>query len=183
MCATDLRLCPLGLAAMIAFVTPAFAQAPGADLIVVTATRQAESADVLPQSVTVLSGSDRDAVDGAENIVRRLAGVQAAIPNGSQTTFQIRGVGAVDHEALRPSAAAVHVDGVFLATDLQASLLAYELARVAVLKGLQGAIQGRDASSGSINFTTAIPTDEPEAYFDVSCGRFYRRDVSVAASG
>lgn len=181
--AADMRLCPLGLAAAIAFAAPAFAQAPGSDRIVVTATRRDESADTLPQSVTVFSGDSLDGVDGAEDIVRRLAGVQAAISNGSQATFQIRGVGAVDHQALTPSAAAVHVDGVFLATNVQASLLAYDLARVEVLKGPQGTIQGRNSSSGSINFITATPTDEPEAYAEISYGRFDRWDVSAAASG
>jgi outer membrane receptor for ferric coprogen and ferric-rhodotorulic acid len=92
-----------------------------------------------------------------------LLGVQAAISNGSQATFQIRGMGAVDHQALTPSAAAVHVDGVFLATNVQASLLAYDLDRVEVLKGPQGTIQGRNASSGSVNFITARPTDAFEA--------------------
>jgi iron complex outermembrane recepter protein len=180
---TDLRLCPLTLAATIALAAPAFAQTQDGDRVVVTATRQVETADALPQSVVVLYGDDLDGVDGAEDVVRQLAGVQAAISNGSQTTFQIRGVGAVDHQALTPSAAAVNVDGVFLATNVQASLLAYDLARVEVLKGPQGTIQGRNASSGSINFIMAGPTDEAESYVDVSYGRFDRWDVSAAASG
>ncbi|MEQ1781366.1 MAG: TonB-dependent receptor, partial [Hyphomonadaceae bacterium] len=180
---TDVRFCPLGLAAVIALSAPAFAQTqPSGDRVVVTATRQAESADVLPQSISVLSGDDLEGVDGAEDIVHRLAGVQVAISNGSQATFQIRGVGAVDHQALTPGAAAVHVDGVFLATNVQASLLAYDLARVEVLKGPQGTTQGRNASSGSINFITATPTDEPESYAGISYGRFDRWDVSAAVS-
>ncbi len=180
----DLRFCPRGLAAVIAFTAPAFAQTqPDSDRVVVTATRQAESADTLPQSISVLSGDDLEGVDGAEDIVHRLAGVQVAISNGSQTIFQIRGVGAVDHQALTPGAAAVHVDGVFLATNVQASLLAYDLARVEVLKGPQGTIQGRNASSGSINFITATPTDEQTSYAEISYGRFDRWDVSAAVSG
>lgn len=179
----EMRLCPLGLAAAISLGAPAFAQAAPTDRVVVTATRQAETVETLPQSVAVLSGDELSAVDGAEDVVQRLAGVQAAISNGSQTTFQIRGVGAVDHQALTPSAAAVHVDGVFLATNVQASLLAYDLARVEVLKGPQGTIQGRNASSGSLNFITATPTDEPESYLGVSYGRFDRWDVTAAASG
>lgn len=167
--------------------TPALAQtAPASDQsdrIVVTATRQAENAADIPQSIAILSGEALASTDGAEDVVQRLVGVQAAISNGSQATFQIRGVGAVDHQALTPSAAAVHVDGVFLATNVQASLLAYDLERVEVLKGPQGTIQGRNASSGSLNFLTARPTDEFEAYADVSYGRFDRLDLQAAASG
>ena len=39
------------------------------------------------------------------------------------------------------------------------------------------------ASSGSINFITARPTDAPEAYAEISYGRFDRWDVQAAASG
>lgn len=183
MARVDILLRGLGVAAVVGAGAPALAQTDAGDRVVVTATRQAEAVEDLPQSVAVLSGDELDAVDGAEDIVMRLPGVQAAISNGSQTTFQIRGVGAVDHQALTPSAAAVHVDGVFLATNVQASLLAYDLARVEVLKGPQGTIQGRNASSGSVNFITARPTDGPEAYAQVSYGRFDRWDVQAAASG
>lgn len=152
------------------------------DVVVVTATRQSQSVRDLPQSVAVVSGEVLRSAEGAEDVVMHLSGVQAAISNGSQTTFQIRGVGAVDHQALTPSGAAVSVDGVFLATNVQASLLAYDLERVEVLKGPQGTVQGRNASSGSINFITARPTAEPEAYASVSYGRFNRLDVQGAAS-
>jgi iron complex outermembrane receptor protein len=174
----------LGLAMAACVGAPAFSQpAPPSDRVVVTATREAVSVRELPQSVAVLSGEELGAVDGAEDIVMRLPGVQAAISNGSQATFQIRGVGAVDHQALTPSAAAVSIDGVFLATNVQASLLAYDLDRVEVLKGPQGTIQGRNASSGSINFITALPTDSREAYAELSYGRFNRWDVQAAAGG
>ncbi len=178
----DLR--HVGLAVAVCAGAPAFAQpASQDDQIVVTATRDVTAVNELPQSVSILSGEDLAAVDGAEDIVMRLAGVQAAISNGSQTTFQIRGVGAVDHQALTPSAAAVNVDGVFLATNVQASLLAYDLERVEVLKGPQGTIQGRNASSGSVNFITMRPTDVVEAYADMSYGSFNRWDVQAAAGG
>lgn len=175
---------PLGAAIAATVAAPAMAQeVQRQDVIVVTATRQAQPARALPQSVAVLSGEDLRATDSAEDILMHLPGVQAAISNGSQTTFQIRGVGAVDHQALTPSAAAVNVDGVFLATNVQASLLAYDLDRVEVLKGPQGTVQGRNASSGSVNFITARPTAEPEAYAALSYGRFDRLDAQAAVSG
>lgn len=177
-----IRACTLGVAALWAGAAAAQDVEPS-DVIVVTATREAVSARTLPQSVAVLSGESLRNADGAEDLVMRLPGVQAAISNGSQSTFQIRGVGAVDHQALTPSAAAVHVDGVFLATNVQASLLAFDLARVEVLKGPQGAVQGRNASSGSLNFITARPTRETEAYVETSYGRFDRWDVQAALSG
>lgn len=178
------RISNLGLLALAGWSAPALAQETvAADRVVVAATRQVEDVRDIPQTIAILTSDDLSGVDGAEDIVRRLVGVQAAVSNGSQTTFQIRGVGAVDHQALTPGAAAVHVDGVFLATNVQASLLAYDLARVEVLKGPQGAIQGRNASSGSLNFFSQRPTDSYEGYADLSYGRFNRRDVQAAVSG
>ncbi len=175
------RMRSVGIVALVCAGAPALAQED--DRIVITATRQAESASDIPQSVAIISGDQLSRSDSAEDVVHRLVGVQAAISNGSQATFQIRGVGAVDHQALTPSAAAVHVDGVFLSTNVQARLLAYDLDRVEVLKGPQGTIQGRNASSGSINFITARPTDAFEAYAEASYGSFDRVDVQAAASG
>jgi iron complex outermembrane receptor protein len=184
MALTHVSICRLGIVVSLCAGPSAFAQLPSpSDRIIVTATRAPALANDLPQSVVVLSGEELVATDGAEDIVLRLAGVQVAISNGSQATFQIRGVGAVDHQALTPSGAAVHVDGVFLQTNVQASLLAYDLARVEVLKGPQGTVQGRNASSGSINFITKRPTNDFEAYADASYGRFNRWDLQAAASG
>ncbi|MEX1251894.1 MAG: TonB-dependent receptor plug domain-containing protein [Hyphomonas sp.] len=127
-----------GMGAVAALGAGGAADAQGSDrldVIVVTASRQSEPAGTLPQSVTAVAGEALRSADGAEDVVLHLPGVQQAISNGSQTTFQIRGVGAVDHQALTPSGAAVSVDGVFLAANVQASLLACDLDRVEVLKG------------------------------------------------
>jgi iron complex outermembrane receptor protein len=69
----------------------------GDDRIVITATArpktQADSPKHYRPVRRPLAGAD-----GAEDLVQRLVGVQAAISNGSQATFQIRSVGAVDHQ-------------------------------------------------------------------------------------
>lgn len=174
----------LGVAATAITGTPVFAQqSPSDDTVIITSTRREAASQSLPVSVAVLGERDIGQVDSIDDIADRVAGVQVAISNGSQATFQIRGLGAVDHQALTPSAAAVHVDGVFLATNVQASSLAYDLKRVEVLKGPQGAIQGRNAASGSVNIFTATPTDTPEAYLKASAGNFAHKSFEGALSG
>lgn len=174
----------LGLVATATAGIPAWAQqsAPD-DTVIITSTRREASSEALPVSVAVLSERDIGQVDTIDALADRIAGVQVAISNGSQATFQIRGLGAVDHQALTPSAAAVNVDGVFLATNVQASSLAYDLKRVEVLKGPQGAIQGRNAASGSVNIFTATPTDEVEGYVKASAGGFAHKGLEGALSG
>ncbi len=156
------------------------------DQIVVTATKYESALAEVPRSVDILAGATIDAVNAmasGEDIVGRLAGVQAAVANGNQIAFQIRGIGAVDHQALTPGAAAVYLDGVFLATNVQTGPLLYDLERVEVLKGPQGSLYGRNASSGAIHFLSARPSEEASGYLGWSYGRFDRVDASGALSG
>ncbi|MEQ8178884.1 MAG: TonB-dependent receptor plug domain-containing protein, partial [Amphiplicatus sp.] len=150
------------------------------------ATKRAQRLEDIPASIDALTGAAAEKAtdyDSAEEIAQRLAGVQAAVANGNQIAFQIRGVGAVDHQALTPTAAAVYMDGVFLATNVQTGPLLYDLERIEVLKGPQGALYGRNASSGAVNFLSARPTDTPSGYVGWSYGRFGRVDAKGAISG
>ncbi len=157
-----------------------------ADEIVVTATKRETLANETPASIDIIS-DDIAAItsdfDSAEDVTRLLAGVEAAVANGVQVAYQIRGIGAVDHQALTPTAAAVYMDGVFLATNVQTGPLVYDIARVEVLKGPQGTLYGRNASSGAINFISASPSSDAGGYLDISLGQFGRVDVKSAVSG
>ncbi|GAB5349704.1 TonB-dependent receptor [Alteriqipengyuania sp. 357] len=170
----------------------AIAQEPGEDVladdevIVVTATRQPLSIERVPGSVLLL---DEDALDqaqgftGAEDLAEMLPGVEAAVANGTQVAFQIRGIGAVDHQALTPTAAAVYADGVFQATNVQTSALLYDLERVEVLKGPQGTLYGRNASAGAVNLISRRPDAEDANYARLGYGNFDRVDVDAAVGG
>lgn len=154
--------------------------------VVVTASHRSQAPVDVPMSLQVLSLDDiaaSAALNSAEDITEYLNGVQAAVANGSQVAFQIRGIGAVDHQALTPGAAAVYADGVFLATNVQTSGLLYDLERVEVLKGPQGTLYGRNASSGAINFISARPGADQTSYLDASYARFNRVDLRAAVGG
>lgn len=156
------------------------------DIITVTASKRAQSLSDIAASVDVIGGARIDKANGfnsAEEITQLLSGVQAAVANGNQIAFQIRGIGAVDHQALTPTAAAVYMDGVFLATNVQTGPLLYDLERIEVLKGPQGSLYGRNASSGAVNFISAAPSEETSGYLGWSYGRFDRLDASGALGG
>ncbi|MEM8985670.1 MAG: TonB-dependent receptor, partial [Pseudomonadota bacterium] len=153
------------------------------DTIVVTATLRPEAFQNVPASFVVLSGdrfAGANAFDGAEEVTQLLSGVQAAVANGTQVAFQIRGVGAVDHQALTPTAAAVYMDGVYLATNVQTGLFLYDVERAEILKGPQGTLYGRNASGGAIHFISARPSEDQTSYLSASYGRFDRIDVKGA---
>ena len=163
----------------------AFAQSePELDEIIVTATKRAQSPQDIGASLSVLLKDTLGSAgfDGAEDIAQRLSGVQAVIGGGSRVGFQIRGIGAVDHQALTPTAASAYVDGVYLATNAQTGHLLFDLERVEVLKGPQGSLYGRNASAGAINFVSAKPEDNFGGYMHVEAGNAERFNVLGAVN-
>lgn len=156
--------------------------AADAEEILVTATKREKPLSDLGLSIAVVDGAGLSVFNGAEELTQRVAGLQAALANGTQVAFQIRGIGAVDHQALTPTAAAVYVDGVFLATNVQTSPLLFDTARAEVLKGPQGSLYGRNASSGAINFVSVLPGDESEGYVGLTYGNFDRVNAVGAAT-
>jgi iron complex outermembrane receptor protein len=155
------------------------------DPVTVSVTRIEQPVSDLPASVSVLDGERLDLASGylgAADLTDLATGVEAAVANGTQVAFQIRGIGAVDHQALTPSAAAVYSDGVFLATNVQTGLMLYDLERVEFLKGPQGTLYGRNASSGAVNLISARPSDDQTRYVRVGVGNYDRYDA-VAAFG
>lgn len=156
------------------------------EAIVVTATRQPLSVERVAGSVIVLDERALESAQGsvgAEDLAELLPGVEAAVANGTQVAFQIRGIGAVDHQALTPTAAAVYADGVFLATNVQTGALLYDLERVEVLKGPQGTLYGRNASAGALNLISRRPDAEHASYIRLGYGNFNRFDVDAAIGG
>ncbi|MAN44711.1 MAG: TonB-dependent receptor [Alphaproteobacteria bacterium] len=175
---------PLILAAIGA---PAFAEIEDAparlDPVVTTATASETPLSDIPMSVSVISAADlslTDAYVGAEDVTDLLTGVEAAVANGTQVAFQMRGIGAVDHQALTPTAASVYSDGVYLATNVQTGMMLYDLERIEVLKGPQGTLYGRNASGGAINFISVRPGEDQRRYVRAGYGNFNRVDLDGA---
>lgn len=165
--------------------TPAYAQVSQSDAvdeIIVTATKTSALASKLGIGISVVSGEPLSQLDGAEELTQYISGLQAAVANGNQIAFQIRGIGAVDHQALTPTAAAVYVDGVYQATNVQTGPLLFDTQRAEVLKGPQGSLYGRNATAGAINFISQTPGDEAEGYLSGEYGTFDRVNLKVAAT-
>ena len=148
--------------------------------VVVTATKLNKKIEDIGASVSIVSGQLLSAYDGAEELSQQLSGVQAAVANGTQVAFQIRGIGAVDHQALTPTATAVYRDGVYMASNVQTSPLLFDIDRAEVLKGPQGSLYGRNASAGSINFVSIRPSDDTTGYIEGGFGRFNRISINGA---
>ncbi|MEJ6010820.1 TonB-dependent receptor [Novosphingobium aquae] len=152
--------------------------------IVVTAQRREERLLEVPVSVGVINE-----VQLQQSRVQEVSDLVAVTPglSFSSTTvrgggFRIRGVGSTAGNG-EPSVSYV-VDGVVFADQsvaLDQNL--FDTQRIEVLRGPQGTLFGKNASSGVISITTKNPTKELEGQVEGTLAEFGEREVRAVLSG
>lgn len=90
----------------------------------------------------------------------------------SNPTLFIRGVGLDDYNANSASAVAVYQDGVYMNSPVGQLFQLYDVAGVTVLRGPQA--QLRNANAGAILVQSHLPSEDLEAYGEVSYGNYNR---------
>lgn len=154
--------------------------------VLVTAQKRVQNAQDVPISMTSLSGEDIKELrlETAADVQYQTPGLIVsysstnAIPN-----FVLRGIGLNDFTAIQSSPVAVHVDDVFYGNSTLLNFLLYDVDRVEVLKGPQGTLYGRNTTGGSINFFSAMPTEEFEAGIELGYGNYEAYSVEGYVSG
>jgi len=169
------------LTALSSFGAPALAAEPPrvADTIVVRGQR--EAAFSTPASVQVLSVSvlrDRS--------ITTLDSVAEAVPGLSMINDQDPGTNIVTlrgatTDRLQQAAIALVVDGVPLADTELFTLRQFDLARIEVLKGPQGALFGKNAAGGVIAISNA-GADDTGGYVRFGLGNGGLREAEAATS-
>ncbi len=128
--------------------------------VVVTARRAAESLSDVPIALTAFTAADiEDAgIQRPEDFISLTPNVvMADTANTGDTLVTIRGITSTrDAE----SNFALVVDGVLITNPNAFNRELLDVAQIEVLKGPQGALYGRNASSGAILITTSEPSDE-----------------------
>ncbi len=152
--------------------------------IVVTAQRRSENLQKVPISVIALSG---DALESKG--VTDLPAMRVAVPGLNFQSIQglatprLRGIGSsASGPGIEPEVA-VYVDGVYYASAA-ASLFSFNnVAQVAVLKGPQGTLFGRNAVGGLVQITTVDPTQEVHARGEIGYGNYDTIKGKIYLSG
>lgn len=151
--------CPL--AAFAAEPATAEAQpvdAPTANEIVVTATRQAQKLQDVAMSVNVATGEqlEKFKIFDAKDIQQLAPGLELTNTTGRNNTTTLRGVTFDPDQGTSP-AVQVYVNEI--PTDAQTAYTAiYDIEQVNVLRGPQGLLRGLSAPAGSITFSTRRPS-------------------------
>jgi iron complex outermembrane receptor protein len=140
--------------------SPSAADQTGLAEVRVTARRREERLLDVPDSVTVLSSTS---IERAR--IRSVKDIAPFVPNFSIVDAQqpgvahinVRGVGQTRNS--EPPVAVV-IDGVQISDAYQVTQNLFDIERIEVLKGPQGAVYGRNALGGAINITTRAPANE-----------------------
>ncbi|HEX8484658.1 TonB-dependent receptor [Sphingomonas sp.] len=127
--------------------------------IVVTAQRQSQRLQDVPIAVSAFTAENLE----KQQIVNPVA-LQQTLPNVTFTktnftssSFTIRGIGDLCVGVTCDSATAIHVNDMPLLTTRLFETEFFDLERIEVLRGPQGTLFGRNATSGVVNFITAKP--------------------------
>lgn len=142
--------------------------------IIVTARKQSEALEKTAAPVSVLSG--RALLEGGivtpDQLAERFVGL-TVMPNSTGNLLFIRGVGGFTLTANAEPAVGWNYDGVYVSRPMGTFGQLFDLDRVELLKGPQGALHGRNASGGTVNLIPRQPVlGETEAFASVSFGNY-----------
>lgn len=162
---------------------------PGApeELVVVTAQKRVEAANDVPMSLTVISAAQ--AVQAGVNSTLDLAKLSPGLAVGQNSGegdfpfIALRGVTMRDFADTNESPTAVYLDGFYKANLMGLDSQAFDLDRIEVLRGPQGALYGRNATGGVIHFLTRKPTRTIDGAASATVGDFNRVRIEGAIGG
>jgi outer membrane receptor protein involved in Fe transport len=129
------------------------------NVIVVTAQRQAQSLQEVPIAVSAFDSEALEAqqIENASDLQLTLPNVSFTKSNFTASSFTIRGIGDLCVGVSCDSATAIHLNSAPLFSTRLFETEYFDLERVEVLRGPQGTLFGRNATSGVVNVVTAKP--------------------------
>lgn len=161
---TGLGLRREGNAVLVFRQNPASPGGTGADTtqlttVTVTAQKRAQSAQDVPISMTALSARTLDSqrVQGLQDVARLTPGLLVSSFSQANPVIAIRGVSNTFNQIGVNKPVGVFVDDVFIPRNSAASFELFDLESIAVLKGPQGTLFGRNVTGGAIVITTDRP--------------------------
>ncbi len=148
-----------------AIAFPAYAQDAAAEEvdsteIIVTAQRSNQRLQDVPIAVSAFNTEalDKQQIKNTSDLQLSLPNITFTKTNFTGASFTIRGIGDLCVGTTCDSATAIHLNDAPLAGTRLFEGEFYDLAQIEVLRGPQGTLYGRNATSGVINFRTARPS-------------------------
>jgi len=154
--------------------------------VIVTAQKREQKLNDVGVAVTAYTGDQLKALgfESSTDLIAYTPGVSLAGDIGGQRAiFNIRGVVQNDYADLAEAPVAVYIDGNYIASTQAQTFGLFDVSRVEMLKGPQGTLFGRNATGGLVNTITNKPTDEFEAFLELTGGSYNQIRLEGAVSG
>lgn len=177
-----------------AMAAPAFAQSTstGVELeeILVTARKREESLRDIPAAGTALGAEQIQAMGGIANTQSLLSNVPAVnfanTSNPVTSEISIRGSG-TSRATAADAAVGLYRNGVYIGGGYVGGRTFskpdfFDVRSIEVLRGVQGALNGRNAVGGSINVVSARPTQKEEGFFVLDGGNNARYEGQLVVN-
>lgn len=153
--------------------------------IVVTAQRREESLQKVPVAVTAVSNELLTdlRVTGPQSLSGMAPSVLISSQgNQSNPTVAIRGIASGSSNNAVDPKVGMYVDGVYIGRTVGSLFDLAEIERVEILRGPQGTLFGRNATTGAISLVTAAPTGEQGVRGSLSYGNYDARRLKISAN-
>jgi iron complex outermembrane receptor protein len=142
--------------------------------VTVSARRRTENAQDVPIPIAAVDG---ESLRGAgrfrlEDLNQRLPSTNVQFNNPRQTSIAVRGLGNNPANDALESSVGVYLDNVYLGRASMANLDLIDLDQVALLRGPQGTLFGKNTTAGVLSISTKLPSFEPERSIDASYGDY-----------
>jgi outer membrane receptor protein involved in Fe transport len=156
------------------------AAAPRSSVETVTVTSsKLGGADVqsVPIAITAMSQEQLTATQtaGGPDLVKQVPNLTFSKTNFTGYNIQIRGIGTQAISVTTDPAVAVSFNDVPFLRNHFFEQEFFDVSQVEVLRGPQGTLYGRNATSGVVNVISALPTDHWEAQASVDVGNYNNR--------
>ncbi|WP_199554426.1 TonB-dependent receptor [Sandaracinobacteroides hominis] len=131
--------------------------------IIVTATKRAQNVQDVPISMVVVSGEQLSKfnISDARAMMNYTPNVFVQTTAGNNVIY-IRGFGSPPANFAFDQSVSLYVDGIYAGRSRQAEAPFFDLQRVEVLRGPQGALFGKNTAAGAVSVVSAGPTADFE---------------------
>lgn len=155
-----------------------------AEVITVTAQRRSTDLQRTAAAISAYSGSDLNdrSINDIENLGQFNTSMDVALYQGEAQVY-MRGIGYSGIIGGTDSSTALHLNGVYMSRSSAAVPGFFDVERVEIVKGPQGTLYGRNATSGSVNIISKAPTEEFSMEGSFSVGNYNAYKAFGAVSG
>jgi iron complex outermembrane receptor protein len=157
----------------------------GVETVTVTARRREEDAQKIPIPIAALDGAvlESSGQFRLEDLNRRLPSMNVQFSNPRQSSIAVRGLGNNPANDALEASVGVYLDNVYLGRPGMANLDLIDIDQVALLRGPQGTLFGKNTTAGVLAISTRQPSFTPEAQIEAAIANRDYYQTRAAISG